>query len=273
MSTDTPVVANDSATDTEQPKDRLPWFKFYPADWNGDELLPMCSLAARGLLIELLCVMHRATPYGHLLINGKTPSDAELARLVRATSPAELKRLLAELLDRGVLSRTYDAVIYSRRMVRKAQQRAVGQETGRQGGNPKLKPQSLTPTLNPNPKGQPLTGGDNTQKPEARSQNPIAPEAILCDDALAAMANEFLRLYPIVYARCRAGAFYRVREARDFPCALELVNDYQPLDRLEAMLEVFLRRQDTAHMGKPGSPRQFQHYAPDCDRLLRENGR
>jgi hypothetical protein len=26
-------------------------------------------------------------------------------------------------------------------------------------------------------------------------------------------------------------------------------------------------------MGNPGSPGQFQHYAPDCDRLLREHSR
>jgi replicative DNA helicase len=31
------------------------------------------------------------------------------------------------------------------------------------------------------------------------------------------------------------------------------------------MLEVFLKRTDTGEMAKPGSPRQFQHYAPDCD--------
>jgi hypothetical protein len=229
-------------------------------------------MAARGLLTELLCIMHKATPYGYLLINGKAPADAELTRLVRATSTGEVRRLREELLERGVLSRTADGILYSRRMVRKARQSAIGRETGKRGGNPYLK--LLSTTVNPPPLREALTAGDNTQKPEARSQNPQPPEGVLCDDELAHQrAGEFLRRYPVIYAQCRAGAFYRVREARDFPTALELVRDYQPLERLEAMLEVFLKRTDTGDMGKPGSPRQFHYYAPDCDRLLREHGR
>ena len=42
-----------------------PWLKFYPRDWRGDQALRLVSLHARGLWIELLCVMHEATPYGH----------------------------------------------------------------------------------------------------------------------------------------------------------------------------------------------------------------
>ena len=47
------------------------WFKFYPSDWRADPALRMCSIAARGLWMEMLCVMHEATPRGSLLINGK----------------------------------------------------------------------------------------------------------------------------------------------------------------------------------------------------------
>jgi hypothetical protein len=147
------------------PEKRYPWLKFYPTDWQADERLGLCSLAARGLLAELMCVMHRAEPYGHLLVNGKQPSDPMLARLVRASSRGELRRLRAELIDNGVLSVLDDGTIYSRRMVRDAARSRVGQQTGRMGGNPALK--ALTP---------PLSGGDNTQMPEARSQNPEARE-------------------------------------------------------------------------------------------------
>jgi hypothetical protein len=246
------------------------WFKFFPGDWQGDELLPLCSMAARGLLTELLCVMHKAVPYGHLVVNGKVPSDAELSRLVR-TSPAELRRLRSELLDRGVLSRADDGTIFSRRMVRKGRQSAIGQETGKLGGNPRLRP--LTGDVNHPPLRPPLTGGDNTQKLEARSQNPLPPTGVLCDEDRGDLARRFLEAYPVIYARCRSGSLIRMREARDFPTAVELVSDYPPLERLESMVELFLLRKDTGEMGKPGSVRQFQHYAPDCDRLLRENGR
>jgi hypothetical protein len=150
-----------------KPEPRYPWFKFFPADWQGDELLGTCSLGARGLLAELLCIMHRATPCGHLLINQIKPSDSELARVSRATV-AEVRRFLRELLTRGVLSQTSDGTIFSRRMVRNAKASAVGRETGRRGGNPQLKP--ITATVNGSLLTEPLTGRDNTQKLEARSQ-------------------------------------------------------------------------------------------------------
>jgi hypothetical protein len=164
-------VSNDAAA---EPANRHPWFKFFPSDWQGDELLAMCSLGARGLLVGFLCLMHRAIPYGYLLVNGKQPTDAELARMVRASSLGELKRLRDELIERGVLSRAPDGAIFSRRMVRTAAQSAIGRETGRRGGNPQLKRHPLTDTVNPPPLTQPLTGGDNTQRLEAIFQKPEA---------------------------------------------------------------------------------------------------
>lgn len=256
---------------------RHPWLKFHPADWQGDERLSMCSLGARGLLIEFICIMHRATPYGHLLVNERVPTDAELARLVRATSIGELKRLRAELLDRGVLSRTSDGVVFSRRMVRKATQSAVGHENGKRGGNPALRPLSVAVNPSPNapPITEPLTGVDKTQKLEARSQTPQAPLSVLTSDELGDRAGAFLRRYPGIYAKCRAGAHYQPKEARDFPTALELVAAHTDDERLDAMLEVFLRMQPDAcrGMNRPGTVNQFAHMAPECDHLLRENGR
>ena len=58
------------------------WMKFYPTDWTGDRGLRLCSLAARGLWAEMLCVMHEAAPRGSLLIAGRPVSVAELANLV-----------------------------------------------------------------------------------------------------------------------------------------------------------------------------------------------
>src|SRR4051812_9069296 len=84
------------------PPPKRPWLKFFPSDWRGDAYLAMCSLSARGLLIEMMCLMHGADPYGHLLLNGAKPTDAELTRLVGATSATELRRLRDELLDHGV---------------------------------------------------------------------------------------------------------------------------------------------------------------------------
>jgi hypothetical protein len=245
---------------------RLPWLKFFPSDWLGDELLRMCSLAAHGLLAALMCVMHKAVPYGHVLVNGRVPTDTELARLVGARGVGELRRLRSELLKHGVLSVTEEGILYSRRMVRTASRSSVGRANGLRGGNPRLRPLR-------GPDARPLRGGDNTQKPEAGGQNPQPPAGVLCDGEMADLAEEFLRRYSLIYAECRSGATYPVDSGRYLPTAVQLVTDYRSFDRLLAMVEIFLRRKDVGDMGKPGSPRQFQHYAPDCDRLLKENGR
>jgi hypothetical protein len=119
-----------------QAAERDVWFKFYPADWRGDEGLRLCSLAARGLWMEIMTLAHRTG--GYLLVNDRGPDAATLARLVGST-PAEVRRLLAELKGHGIYSeRESDGVIYSRRMVRDAKRRAVNRANGSQGGNPGL---------------------------------------------------------------------------------------------------------------------------------------
>lgn len=93
------------------------WMKFWPADWQSDASLRMSGLAARGLWIECIAIMHTAEPYGHLLINGKQPTAKQLASIV-GSNEREVTRLLTELGDAGVFSRTEGGVIFSRRMVR-----------------------------------------------------------------------------------------------------------------------------------------------------------
>ena len=92
-----------------------PWMKFYPRDWRGDQALRLVSLPARGLWIEMMCLMHEATPYGHLLVGGQPLSDAALARVVGA-SVEEVQALLVELRAAGVSRATRAGVTYSKRM-------------------------------------------------------------------------------------------------------------------------------------------------------------
>jgi DNA-binding Lrp family transcriptional regulator len=113
-----------------------PYIQFFTGDWQRDSALRVCSMAARGLWIEMLCIMHQAEPYGHLVVNGKPLSPEILARMV-GCSPTECKRWLAELEDAGVFDR--DAgVIFSRRMVRDERIRQSRADGGKLGGNPKL---------------------------------------------------------------------------------------------------------------------------------------
>lgn len=126
----------------------------------------MCSLAARGLWVELLGYMHEADPYGHLAIAGAAPTADQIASLVGA--PAKLIRAcLTELEANGVFSRdATGSFIYSRRMVRDKAKAERDRENGKGGGNPVL-------TKQDKPNG---AGGVNpdhkAQMPDARTQMP-----------------------------------------------------------------------------------------------------
>lgn len=130
-----------------------PWLKFYPSDWRSDPKLRMCSLAARGLWIEMIALMHEANPRGHLLVNGIAPTDTQLGALIGSPPVPEL---VIELEQAGVFSRTTQGVIYSRKMTRDDAKSETARVNGSLGGNPALKPEVKPP--------------DKPHIPEARSQ-------------------------------------------------------------------------------------------------------
>lgn len=129
---------------------KRPAFQFYPADWRKDPALSACSLAARGLWIELMCIAHEGGTYGVLSINGKPMAPAQIARMV-GESPAAVVKLLAELEDAAVFSRDEQGCIYSRRMVKDEHVRNVRADAGRLGGNPNLLKQKVKQTDNREP--------------------------------------------------------------------------------------------------------------------------
>ncbi len=117
---------------------KRPAFQFYPADWRKDAALQSCSLAAQGLWVNMLCIAHECEPYGHLTINGRAMTEAQIARLV-GVSLRECERAIAELVLAGVVSRTDETadcgegVFYSRRMVRDEDVRNRRAEGGKAG--------------------------------------------------------------------------------------------------------------------------------------------
>jgi hypothetical protein len=116
------------------------WSKFWWADHQGDPKLGPCSLAARGLWMELLCIMHSATPAGYLLINDKQPTNAKLALIARC-SGRQLVKLLQELGDAGVYYKTAEGTIYCKRMVKDAE----ATEMGRDSADKRWKTKETTP--------------------------------------------------------------------------------------------------------------------------------
>jgi hypothetical protein len=119
---------------------KLPWFKFYPADWRAEPALRMVSMEARGLWIECMCLMHEAEPYGHLIVRGATLETAQLATIVGA-SEQSVRACLHQLEQAGVLSVKPDGTLYCRRMVRDAKNRERAKNHGKRGGSPLLKKQ------------------------------------------------------------------------------------------------------------------------------------
>lgn len=117
--------------------EKKPWFKFFPADWRADQALRLCSPASRGLWMECMCLMHEAKPYGHLLVNGKSLTDAQLA-IQTGIPHDQITSLIGELETAGVFSRNSDGVIFSRKMTRSAKRAAINKKNGKSGGNPHL---------------------------------------------------------------------------------------------------------------------------------------
>lgn len=115
-----------------------PWMKFYPENWRADPTLRMCSLAARGLWIEMICLMHEAPTRGDLIVSGQKVLGCQLAALVGAPVD-ETEALLSELEAAGVFSRDDEGTIYSRRMRRDEKKSAIGKGHGKDGGNPDIR--------------------------------------------------------------------------------------------------------------------------------------
>ena len=160
------------------------WSKFFWNDWESEEALRMCSLAAQGLWMRMLCLAAKAKPTGYVLLNGEMPTPSDLARLCGA-SEAEVSTLLAELDRWGVFSRDRQGRIYSRRMVREAKKLAIARQNGAKGGNPSLRKQTVIRSSD-NP---PVKLVDKPHKPEAISQEPIEEKTTLqCSPDTAAGA-------------------------------------------------------------------------------------
>lgn len=118
---------------------KRPAFQFYPGDWRKDVELRSCSLAARGLWIELMAVMHDCEPYGHLALNGRPMTHAQIAGQIGGTTAPEIRRLLGELLENGVARTTEAGLIFSKRMVDDERVRNARAEGGKAGSEHGIK--------------------------------------------------------------------------------------------------------------------------------------
>ena len=97
---------------------KLPAMQFYVGDWMKDPELRICGHGARGLWMDLLCLMHESAERGVLVANGKPMTEKQIAMATGATVH-DVGVLLDELESAGVFSRREDDnAIVSRRMLR-----------------------------------------------------------------------------------------------------------------------------------------------------------
>ncbi len=182
---------------------KLPSFQFYPGDWMKDPGLRSVSLEARGLWIDMLCLLFESGRRGYLQHStGKPVSDEQLARMTGCPS-GQVSRLLQELEDSGVFSRTEHGTIYSRRMIRDERKRSACSDAGKKGGG------------NPTFKGQTKGGskGGSKQKPNPSSSSssstsihtPLPPDGGL--DA-ASLFLIFWEAYPLKVKKPKAWAAF-----------------------------------------------------------------
>ncbi|MFG1210547.1 hypothetical protein [Xanthobacter flavus] len=163
-----------------------PWFKFYPTSWRADPALRMCSMGARGMWMEMLCLMHEAEPRGSLLIKGNPVSARQLAALC-GCSLKEAAAFLEELEDAGVFSRDGE-VVYSRRMRRDEDKAQRDKANGQKGGNPNVLRlnEGVNPPDNPDDKGADKAKNIEDRSKKEKEHGPAAAGAF----------DRFRKVYP-----------------------------------------------------------------------------
>jgi hypothetical protein len=159
------------------------WSKFFWSDYENDPALKLCSLAAQGLWMRMLCIASAHDPIGYVAVAGRALDETDLARLT-GSSESEVASLLGELDRNVVFSRDRHGRIFSRRMTRDARKAATARKNGKLGGNPTLSNKTVN-TASDNP---PDNVGVKPQKPEAKSQS----SSLRSEDTFDA----FWRAYP-----------------------------------------------------------------------------
>jgi hypothetical protein len=125
--------------------DKLAWFHFYPGDWMKDPNLRRCSPAARGVLMDILCLMFECEERGRLSTAGIPWTDAEIAGAVNGESFASLESL-KELESKCVLKRDEKGCLFSERLIRDEEIRQIRAKSGRKGGKASVKQKRSKPS-------------------------------------------------------------------------------------------------------------------------------
>jgi len=101
---------------------KMPAFQFYPGDWMKDPCVRRCSHAARGVWVDMLCLMFECSPRGVLGTGSSVWSVDDVTAAVGGNADVTRKAIV-ELVEKCVCSVDERGAFYSRRMVRDEEDR------------------------------------------------------------------------------------------------------------------------------------------------------
>jgi len=102
------------------------WRKWSPRGWLSDTQLRLCSLAARGLWIDILNLMMESVMVGYLVGPDKKPMPLEDISNIARIPVDEVRKLLEELKERRVYSVDAKGRIFNRRIIREEKNSETG---------------------------------------------------------------------------------------------------------------------------------------------------
>lgn len=198
---------------------KMPWFKLNANDWLADSRLQRVGLAEQGLLMRLLCLMHQSETRGVLETEGIPWTVEDIAKSVGERSK-NVKKMMENLVLRGVLQVSESGAFFSRRMIRDTEQHQRQSQFGKQGGNPTLKgglKAGDNPTLKPE---------ERREKEEGRSKSNTPYKSPKGD---AASAEKIYQAYPRKVAK--GNAIKAIRKALQSVKFEELLSKVQEFAR------------------------------------------
>jgi hypothetical protein len=117
-----------------------PYIPFYVDDWMNNNKLKLCSPATHGIMISIMCIMHKEPTYGKILLKQKfKQTDKQISnfalQVARQTAfdLLDVEPAICELVEEQVLVIEEDFLI-CRRMVKDAEISAKRASSGGKGG-------------------------------------------------------------------------------------------------------------------------------------------
>ena len=170
-------------------EDGRPAFLFYTQDWLCEPTLKVVSMGAKGLWIDVLCLMSRSPIKGYLLTPAGEPADIEWIGKQIGRPSAEIKPLWEELLRAGTPRIDSKNRVFSKRMIADKTLTEKRSEAGRLGGRPKSNDKA---NGKQNGNGETSLDNDNDNDSDTDHDNDkkdALPEALRTDSFRAAWSD------------------------------------------------------------------------------------